>query len=580
MQGSGFVQVSEIVVNKIHSIILFPAKKYSVSFDNQILFMKGLFILIIPGLMSSLVSAQTFTSSNLPIITINTNGQTIPDDPKITADLGIIFNGEGVRNNMTDPLNHYNGKIGIEIRGQSSQMFPMKSYSIELRDALGSSQDKSLFGMPKEADWVLYAPYTDKTLMRNFLAYTLSNELGRWAAHCHFVEVVINGDYKGIYVFMERIKRGSGRVNITKMATTDIAGDAVTGGYIFNLDKEPNGWFSSYGTPNSSNQSKRQFSYVYPKPENIVEAQKTYLKSYVDSFENVLAGINYQDKINGVRKFADISSFIDYFIVNEVSRNVDAYRLSTFFYKDRNSKNSKIFAGPVWDYDLAFRNADYCEGSNTSGWAYQFNYVCPDDGAGLIPFWWNKFLNDTAFKNDLRCRWKQLRLISISETHLNYLIDSVVTLTTEARQRHFQRWPVLGQYIWPNPQPIPANYAGEITLLKEWIKNRLYWIDNNIPNNGACEDWPDDTKGTMFAEVFPNPTNGTGTIIVKTKNPQPVILNVYDGMGRKVYAQNINAIPVSNFITINKMNSWQAGIYYFVFSNKTGEKINLKIMKY
>jgi archaellum component FlaF (FlaF/FlaG flagellin family) len=209
--------------------------------------------------MRLVISAQTLTSSNLPIITINTNGQEIPDDPKITADMGIIFNGEGVRNNMTDPLNHYNGKIGIEIRGQSSQMFPMKSYSVELRTATGSSQDKSLFGMPKEADWVLYAPYTDKTLMRNFLAYTLSNELGRWAAHCRFVEVVINGDYKGIYVFMERIKRGSGRVNITKMATTDISDDGVTGGYIFSLDKEPNGWLSSFVPPGSSNQSTRQF---------------------------------------------------------------------------------------------------------------------------------------------------------------------------------------------------------------------------------------------------------------------------------------------------------------------------------
>jgi len=542
--------------------------------------MNRLSIILILSLMSLVISAQTLTSSNLPIITINTNGQEIPDDPKITADMGIIFNGEGVRNNMTDPLNHYNGKIGIEIRGQSSQMFPMKSYSIELRTATGSSQDKSLFGMPKESDWVLYAPYTDKTLMRNFLAYTLSNELGRWAAHCRFVEVVINGDYKGIYVFMEKIKRGSGRVNITKMATSDIVGDGVTGGYIFSLDKEPDGWFSSYVASGSSNQNARQFSYVYPKVENIVEAQKTYLKNYVDSFENALAGINYQDKISGVRKFADISSFVDYFIVNEVSRNVDGYRLSSFFYKDRNSKNSKIFAGPVWDYDLAYRNANYCDGSSILGWAYQFNYVCPGDGAGLIPFWWDKFLADSAFKNDLRCRWKQQRQTSISETHLNHLIDSIVNLTAEARQRHFQRWPVLGQFIWPNPQPIPANYEGEILALKEWIKNRLYWIDYNIPNTGACEDWPPEAKGTILVEIFPNPTNGNGTIIVKTKNPQAIILNVFDGMGRKVHTQKINALPVSNSISLNKMSIWQAGIYYFIFSNNTGEKITRNIMKY
>jgi hypothetical protein len=523
---------------------------------------------------------QTLTSSNLPIITINTNGQSIPNDPKITADMGIIYNGVGVRNNMTDPLNHYNGKIGIEIRGQSSQMFPMKSYSIELRDAAGSSQDKVLFGMPKEADWVLYAPYTDKTLMRNFLAYTMANEMGRWAAHCRFVEVVLNGQYIGIYVFMERIKRGSGRVNIVKMNTTDIADDAVTGGYIFSLDKEPNGWFSSAAVPNSLNGNKRQFSYVYPKVENIVQQQKDYLKKFVDSFETALASPDFQDPVKGAGRFADIPSFIDYFIVNEISRNVDGYRLSTFFYKDRNSKNSKIFAGPVWDYDLAFRNANYCDGSNITSWAYMFNYVCPGDGAGLIPFWWYKWLSsDTAFKSNLRCRWKNLRQTSLNEQRINILIDSIVALTAEARQRHFQKWPVLGQYIWPNPQPIPLTYDGEISELKQWIHNRLNWIDNNIPNEGACEDWPLNTQGTLIADIYPNPLSSNNAIIIKVKNNQTVYLQVMDAMGRLVHSQKINAAPVSNYITNINTAAWQKGIYFFSFSNSNGEKILKKVLK-
>ena len=529
--------------------------------------------------MQNFLHAQTLSSSNLPIIIINTNGQTIVDDPKIIADMGIIFNGENVRNNVADPFNHYNGKIGIEIRGQSSQMFPMKSYSLELRDASGSSVEKSIFGMPKEADWVLYAPYTDKTLMRNFLAYTISNELGRWAAHCRFVEVVINGDYKGIYVFMERIKRGSGRVNIAKMSNTDVSADAVTGGYIFSLDKEPNGWFSPYTVPGTL--GKRQFSYVYPKPENIVPAQKDYIKSYVDSFENALAASHFQDKITGVRKFAELSSFIDYFIVNEVSRNVDGYRLSAFFYKDRDSKNRKIFAGPVWDYDLAFRNANYCEGSNTSGWAYQFNTVCPGDAAGLIPFWWERLMQDTAFISDLRCRWKEVRQTMISNEHLNHLIDSIATLTNEARQRHFQRWPVLGQYVWPNPSPIPASYTGEIISLKEWLTIRLQWIDYNIPNAGACEDWQDIATENLEAEIYPNPNNGTDvTVKIKTKDPQTIYLKVFDGTGRLVHLQAINAVPVSNFINIGDMSKLQTGVYYFIFSAKNGKKITRKLMKH
>lgn len=524
---------------------------------------------------------QVLTSSNLPIIVINTNGQTIPNDPKITADMGIIYNGTGTRNNTTDPMNHYNGKIGIEIRGQSSQMFPMKSYSIELRDASGESHEKSLFGLPKEADWVLYAPYTDKTLMRNFLAYTMTNELGRWASHCRFVEIVLNGEYIGIYVFMERIKRGSGRVNIAKMGSADISGDAVTGGYIFSLDKEPNGWYSSFATPNSTTGNKRQYSYVYPKPDNIVQQQKDYLKSFVDSFENAMSSQNFQDPLNGVRKFADIPSFIDYFIVNEISRNVDGYRLSSYFYKDRNSRNSKIFAGPAWDYDLAFRNADYCDGSNITGWAYRFNYVCPGDGAGLIPFYWYKLAeNDTAFKGQLRCRWKNLRQLSLSEQRINFLIDSVVSLTGEARQRHFQKWPVLGQYVWPNPQPIPTSYEGEISALKEWVHNRLVWLDNNMPNEGACEDWPQNVVETMKVEMFPNPTGETNiNIKIRVKNEQVITLQVTDASGRLMHSQKINALPVNNYITNVNSAAWAKGLYFFRFSNNAGEKIITKIIR-
>ncbi|MES1218757.1 MAG: CotH kinase family protein [Bacteroidota bacterium] len=536
-------------------------------------------LLLLPLLLFFLLSiAQTLTSSNLPVIVINTNGQTIQNEPKITADMGIIFNANNARNNITDPFNHYNGKIGIEVRGQSSQMFPMKSYSIELWDATGNSQDKALFGLPKESDWVLYAPYTDKTLMRNFLAYTLSNEMGHWAAHCRFVEVIINNDYKGIYVFMEKIKRGSGRVNIPKINTTDISGDALTGGYIFSLDKEPDGWYSSFPVPNSTTPSKRRFSYVYPKLENIVQQQKDYIKKYVDSFEYALASPDFQDPVNGVRKFADIPSFVDYFIVNEVSHNVDGYRLSSYFYKDRNSKNNKIVAGPVWDYDLSFRNANYCDGSNTNSWAYNFNSVCPGDGAGLIPFWWYQFENDTAFQGSLRCRWKQLRQTSLNISHLNFLIDSIVSLTTEARQRHFQRWPILGQYIWPNPEPIPTNYNGEISTLKQWLLNRLFWIDNNISNKGACGDYPADVKESVIISFYPNPFSSDKNLVIQSRIAQQLSLQVSDAMGRQLFTGQFPLTPVFNKINLNT-DRWPPGVYFFQFSNSSGEKFTRKVMK-
>ncbi|MBI3138519.1 MAG: CotH kinase family protein [Sphingobacteriales bacterium] len=539
--------------------------------------MKRLFLPVIGCLLAAVVSGQTLNSSNLPIIVINTNGQEIVDDPKITADMGIIYNGEGVRNAVTDPFNHYNGKIGIEIRGQSSQMFPMKSYSLELWDNSGNSLDKSLFGLPKESDWVLYAPYTDKTLMRNFLAYTMSRELGHWAANCRYVEVVVNGDYKGIYVFMEKIKRGSGRVPVSKIGAADISGDAVTGGYIFSIDKEADAWYSFVYPPYGTNGQNIRFAYVYPKLSSIVAAQQNYLKNYVDSFETALNGDQYQDKQNGWRRFADEASFIDYLIVNEVSRNVDSYRLSAYFNKDRRSKGGKIFAGPVWDYDLAFRNADYCKGPETRGWAYHFNKDCPQD-YWQIPFWWYQFEKDSAFQSNLRCRWKQVRQASLSDGRIYNLIDSIVTLTAEAQQRHFQRWPVLGQYIWPNPQPIPTSYAGEIVALKEWISARISWISSNIPNAGPCYDYPASETVSILAAFYPNPVGDRLTLDIKSRLAQKVMVRITDVMGRTVLNQACNLHYGENYIPV-AAGRWAPGVYILSYQADSGEKGTQKLLK-
>ncbi len=527
--------------------------------------------------LSTGLLAQTLTSSNLPIIVINTNGQTIVDDPKIMADMGIIYNGAGVRNNITDPFNHYNGKIGIEIRGQSSQMFPMKSYGLELWDNAGSSIDRALFGLPKESDWVLYAPYTDKTLMRNFLAYTMSREMGHWAANCRYVEVMVNGDYKGIYVFMEKIKRGSGRVNISKINSTDVTGDAVTGGYIFSIDKEADGWYSSFYPPFGTAGQNIRFSYVYPKLSSIVPAQQSWIKSYVDSFEQALNSVQYQDKQTGWRKFADESSFIDYFIVNEVSRNVDGYRLSSYFNKDRQSKGGKIVAGPAWDYDLAFRNANYCRGSEISGWAFCFNKDCPLD-YWQIPFWWYKFENDSAFQSNLRCRWKQVRQGSLSDSRINTLIDSVVTLTAEARQRHFQRWPVLGQYVWPNPQPIPTSYAEEISILKDWLIQRLSWISSAIPNKGACYDYPATEKESVITAFYPNPVENNLTLDIKSRFTQKMNITITDAMGRVMVNKSYNLTYGENFLQV-PTGKWSSGIYFLHYQSENGEKGTKKLLK-
>lgn len=522
--------------------------------------------------ISAGAQSVNFTSSDLPIVIIDTHGQDILDDPKITADMKIIDNGPGVRNNITDPPTAYSGDIGIETRGNSSQMFPMKSYGLELRDSEGESVDKSLFGLPEESDWVMYAPYTDKTFMRNVLAYTLSNEIGHWAAHCKYVEVVLNGDYRGIYVFMEQIKRNKGRVDISKLKDSDNEGDDVTGGYIVRIDKGAQGWYSPYS-------SNVQFDYYYPKLKDITDPQKEYIENYVDSFENALNSVEFQDTAKGFRHFADESSFIDYFIVNEVSRNVDAYRLSSYFYKDKITHGGKLIAGPVWDYDLAFRNANYCSGSDTTGWAYQFNSVCSTDQY-QVPFWWDRFFEDSLFEGNLLCRWKELRQSVLSEGHIDSLIDSVTVVVNEAKERHFQRWPVLGQYVWPNPDPIPQTYEEEITALKDWISQRLDWIDHNLPDTGPCSSaavTPPAIPDELSIQVYPNPVQSSGVILIRSPKEQVLTLSVYNADGRKIMTTKEELQAGRNQFSLDLQHQ-PPGMYFLRFTGPDGIKILKKVL--
>ncbi|MBN1472962.1 MAG: CotH kinase family protein, partial [Syntrophaceae bacterium] len=176
-------------------------------------------------------------SSNLPIVIIETNGNTIRKDVRIAADMQIIWNDDHQRNRVTDTPNNYNGKIGIELHGQSSLSFTKKSYRIETRDSSGANLNVSLLGMPKENDWILYGPYSDKTLMRNVLSYTLASEISGYAPRTRFCELIMNRVYVGVYVLTEKIKLDKNRVNITQMLPGDIAEPEITGGYIFKKDK-------------------------------------------------------------------------------------------------------------------------------------------------------------------------------------------------------------------------------------------------------------------------------------------------------------------------------------------------------
>jgi len=472
----------------------------------------------------------TFTSSNLPVITINTYGKTIVDEPKIAAYMRIIDNGEGKRNSVTDSANVYSGSIGIEIRGQSSQQFPKKPYGLETRDANGNNLDVSIFGMPADNDWILYPSYSDKTLLRNVLAFYLANNMGRYASRTKYCEVILNGQYIGVYVFMEKIKRGKGRVNIKKLETKDTTGDNITGGYIVKIDKsDPSDfiWNSTYRPPDNSSK-KITYIGVYPKAEDITLGQKTYIKSFISNFENVVYQSSYTDPFNRYYDLIDISSFIDTYLMFEFTRNVDSYRISTFLYKDRNSVDGRLKYGPVWDLDFGFGNADYDNAASSVGW--EVNYK--NDSDFLTPFWCRKIFNDPVFFNALSKRWNQIKNSILSYDSCSAFIDTTSKNIQEARIRNFQKWNILGVYVWPNAY-VGKTYDDEINYMKNWIKKRITWLNSAMPDSYSDINWL--TPDTSFTNLTTGYTK---------KIPASYLFNSLRNVDSVVYKASDNSLTV------------------------------------
>ncbi len=472
-------------------------------------------------------SPFVFNESNLPIVVIDTDGQEILDDPRIVVHMGIIDNDSAI-NNIDDPFNGYDGQISIEIRGSSSQMFPKKQYALETQDIDGENLNVSILGMPEENDWILHAPYSDKSLLRNFLAYELARDMGRYSSRTRFCELVINGDYKGLYIFMEKIKRDNNRVDISKLNPDETTGDDLTGGYIVKVDKwdgeNNDGWWSASPLPEYDG---TWYQYHYPKPDDIVDEQKDYINNYITDFELLLASEAYNDPDAGYYDQVNLESFIDVSLMSEISKNVDAYRLSAYMYKDKDSEDGRLTMGPIWDYNLAFGNADYYDGWDPAGW--QLDVELGGDPF-KIPFWWYRIWDDETFRDAFNQRWQELRQTVFSEEYIMNIIDSTIAVIDEAQVRNFQRWPILDEYVWPNAY-VGGSYENEIDYLTDWITDRLEWIDEQAMR---ADDDHQLIRSYSLDPAYPNPFNPTTTIEFSIPQTEFVTVKVYNLVGHEI----------------------------------------------
>ncbi len=491
--------------------------------------------------------------SNLPLVVIDSFGFDVdkewdPESGRPYRPVSAVFIDSGsVRAGILDAPD-YAGHGGIHVRGSSTAEYDKKQYRFETWDENDQDAEHSLLGFPEESDWILHAPYSDKTLMRNYLMYSWSNAIGRYAVRTRFVEVFIDdtgerveaSDYRGVYVFMEKIKRDKDRVDVEKLPPEVDSAPNISGGYILKKDwwegmeeeEEEEGeeeWKGGGRTPRKgggrtpregegeyavgfvTQTYKDALLYVYPKPENITDAQKQWVESHFNEFESAISGTNYADPTDGYHKYIDVGSFIDHHILVEMAKNVDGFVLSTFLFKDH---GGKINMGPIWDYNGSLGGADYFCNYDPTGWLHEvFNGSCTDpceegeeepweeeDEEGSWPFdnptayeWYKRLFQDEAFRKQYASRWSELRNgIFTTENMLADINESVSLLTDNgaadnAMTRNFTRWNI-HEELWPNHYDNchpDAEYEEYVNRLRSWLTERLQWMDTAIAEQYA-----------------------------------------------------------------------------------------------
>ena len=444
-----------------------------------------------------------FEEGELPIIRIDTETGIRPD-PKQGAMMEVELGGKTL-------LKH---RIGIEMRGKTSyRLSDKKSYGFEAWNDAGEPRDISVLGLPEESDWILMGHVYrdlgednyyvwDPSLMHHYISYEIARASGRYAARCRWVEVEIDGQYEGVYVLMEKPKSTRWRIDINDPGES---GDALTGGYILKIDKASstqtgagvpveyfdNNWnddatytgFNSFRSDYDIHGEELTFEpylpayhpeqtletyYLYEQPaaNEITQAQRTYIQNYIHDFETAIKNDDFSAGEHSYHEYIDLESFADYFLVNEIGANVDAYRLSTFLHKPR---GKKLMAGPVWDFNLGYGRVWR---TPTDEWIVNYNdYVSGD--AWSVQFWWPKLLEDPAFRAVVKARWNELREGPWSNSAIIGLVDETALRlrTTGAYERNYQRW---------RTENTTVDYESSQGYLVDYLRNRLEFMDNEI----------------------------------------------------------------------------------------------------
>ncbi len=431
------------------------------------------------------VARGTATAHDLPVIVLDSYGAGRPGREYLDAAAMVFDPAGGTTSLAAAPA--LATRAGFHLRGQSSATFDKTPYRLEFRDNEDDDADHPVLGMPADSDWVLRGPFTDKALIREAFVYDLGREMGLPAPRYRFAEFYLNtdagpvgaDDYMGVYMIVETIKNSKNRLDLKQLREDDRTLPRITGGYIWKFE-----WMAAEEPilP-CTGPAATCWNYLeVADPDPLQPEQRDWLRNHLQAFHDVLRAPNFADPATGYRAYIDVDSFVDQLIVNELSREMDSYVRSAYFYKDR---DTKIFAGPLWDYDLSFGVGGFFGNDQTAGWQHQ------QVRQPLANDWYTQLLRDPAFVNQVRVRWQALRRGLLSDASVQARINALAAPLANGAQRNFQRWPnlttaMIGFFVTPTA----PTWQGQVQHMRDWMLRRAAWLDSTAGWGGPTTPPP------------------------------------------------------------------------------------------
>jgi len=503
--------------------------------------------------------------SDLPIIVLQTqNGRRTATAGDVQADMGVVAQPAG-GNTLSGVYNDFHGPVFVR-QLKSKFDYNKLNYRFTI-----SGEDASLLGMPAGDVWRLAGAYSDKSLVRDVIMGTIAHKMGRLSGAPRLCHLFVNDDYKGIYVLLEERTRHENRINVSEAGPED-----PSGGFILNMTGEH--WLpgvASQFPPLFNSEAVVNYQFLYPDAHSITVGQTDYITGFMHDFETA---VKSGDMPLVYQRYINLPAFVDYFLLNEIAKDVNAYRNKTTFYKDRDSVNGQLYIEPAFDFEHTLANINYYDGDRIAGWAIDYLTTASDAKADTLlpPFWWDILRKDADFQNHVKLRWDSLYDALFTEDAVINRLDSLYTVLENERDFNFERWNVIGQNIQPNSY-VGGSYDDDYGYLYLWLIDRLNWMNSEIAGYPTgVESGGADIVDFKLAQNYPNPFNPVTRINYYLKQSGFVRLAVFNLRGEDVARLVHEQQPAGHYTVSWDASEFPSGVYFYELS--VGEQRAMKRM--